>query len=493
MSGWHYKSGLRFAGRVAAAGVLALIATGMFATTTTTIAGASPSYPYGVNMNRIVYADGSSIGFVNTDGTDPITIQAFPASFAGGYQVFNPQLSPNGATVVFEYQPPVSAFSGCSNGIATVNVDGSGFTNVATPSGTGCVGSPAWSPDGSKIAYDAFGTADSSSDTPGLWVQNLDGSGAIRLTTTGIAGPPTWSPDGSEIAFTQNEQLYTVPSSGGAVRLRASVESGHYLQQPEWSPNGSTIEFQNVPHDLGVTAVMALNVLNDSVSTLFTQPDSGTALTWGPDSAHLLGTGGTELGVIAVMNLQGQVTQSTGISGEDPSWIRVQGTPGPGSLVVDLDVAPTGSGYQMTASDGGILSYGQSTFYGSMAETKLNRPIVAATFTPDGRGYWEVASDGGIFSFGDAQFYGSTGNIVLNKPIVGMASTPDGGGYWLVASDGGIFSFGDAQFYGSTGNIVLNKPIVGMASTPDGGGYWLVASDGGIFTFGDAHFYGSKV
>jgi hypothetical protein len=42
--------------------------------------------------------------------------------------------------------------------------------------------------------------------------------------------------------------------------------------------------------------------------------------------------------------------------------------------------------------------------------------------TPSGNGYWLVATDGGIFSFGDAAFHGSTGSIVLNKPIVGMAS-----------------------------------------------------------------------
>ncbi len=54
-----------------------------------------------------------------------------------------------------------------------------------------------------------------------------------------------------------------------------------------------------------------------------------------------------------------------------------------------------------------------------------------------GSGYWEVASDGGIFSFGDATFYGSEGGVHLNAPIVGMAATPDGSGYWEVASDGG--------------------------------------------------------
>ena len=121
-----------------------------------------------------------------------------------------------------------------------------------------------------------------------------------------------------------------------------------------------------------------------------------------------------------------------------------------------------------------------------MGGKPLNKPIVGIAATHDGGGYWEVASDGGIFTFGDATFYGSMGAKPLNQPIVGMAPTPDGGGYWLVAADGGIFSFGDATFYGSTGSLHLNAPIVGMASTPDGGGYWLVASDGGVFNYGDA-------
>ena len=53
----------------------------------------------------------------------------------------------------------------------------------------------------------------------------------------------------------------------------------------------------------------------------------------------------------------------------------------------------------------------------------MNKPIVGMASTPDGKGYWLVASDGGIFSYGDATFYGSTGSLTLNKPIVGMAST----------------------------------------------------------------------
>jgi hypothetical protein len=121
----------------------------------------------------------------------------------------------------------------------------------------------------------------------------------------------------------------------------------------------------------------------------------------------------------------------------------------------------------------------------------LNRPIVGMASTPNGGGYWLVAADGGVFSFGNARFYGSMGAIALNKPAVGMASTPDGVGYWLVASDGGIFSFGDAHFFGSAASIQLRKPVTGIAPTPDGKGYWLASFDGGVFTYGDAAFYGS--
>ena len=54
----------------------------------------------------------------------------------------------------------------------------------------------------------------------------------------------------------------------------------------------------------------------------------------------------------------------------------------------------------------------------------LNKPIVGMALTPTGNGYWLVASDGGIFSFGDATFYGSTGAMTLNQPIVGMGAQP---------------------------------------------------------------------
>jgi hypothetical protein len=167
------------------------------------------------------------------------------------------------------------------------------------------------------------------------------------------------------------------------------------------------------------------------------------------------------------------------------------GSGNPGGFVA-IAVTPSGGGYWLAQAGGGIYSFGDAHFYGSLPQAGVSpaAPVVGMAAS-DGGGYWLVGSDGGIFAFGDAHFYGSTGNLRLNKAVVGMAATPDGHGYWLVAADGGVFAFGDAVFYGSTGSLHLNKPIVGMTTDGTGLGYWLVAADGGIFNFGDAQFHGS--
>ncbi len=112
----------------------------------------------------------------------------------------------------------------------------------------------------------------------------------------------------------------------------------------------------------------------------------------------------------------------------------------------DISGAPSALLESGTAGPDAVTAYGTaaSDVPGS-AVPGLNAPIVGIAATPDGAGYWVVAADGGVFTFGDARFFGSLGNVSLNAPIVGIAATPDGAGYWLVAADGGVFTFGDAR------------------------------------------------
>ena len=94
--------------------------------------------------------------------------------------------------------------------------------------------------------------------------------------------------------------------------------------------------------------------------------------------------------------------------------------------------------YSPTA--GGVFAFGDAPVPRIRWEApRSTRPIVGGAITPDGKGYHLFAADGGVFSFGDARYFGSMGGAVLNKPVVGGAATPSGGGYYLVAADGGVF------------------------------------------------------
>jgi hypothetical protein len=161
----------------------------------------------------------------------------------------------------------------------------------------------------------------------------------------------------------------------------------------------------------------------------------------------------------------------------------------PGCLageIVDVASTPSGEGYSLVGSDGGIFTFGDAAFKGSMGGKPLNKPMVSVVPTASGQGYWEVAADGGVFAFGDATAPASNPlpGMTLSKPVV-EATRIGAQGLLLVASDGGVFALNGAPFYGSMGGKPLNKPMVDIVASPTGKGYATVAADGGVFAFGD--------
>jgi len=155
---------------------------------------------------------------------------------------------------------------------------------------------------------------------------------------------------------------------------------------------------------------------------------------------------------------------------------------------------PSGAGYSMIGADGGVFSFGNAHYFGSLPALGVSvSNIVAAVASHDGGGYLLFGRDGGVFAFGDAPYFGSLPGVgVVTDDIVDAVSTPDGGGYWLVGADGGVFSFGDAAYFGSLPALGVNvSDIVGVAPSPSGEGYWLVGADGGVFAFGDASYFQS--
>lgn len=192
------------------------------------------------------------------------------------------------------------------------------------------------------------------------------------------------------------------------------------------------------------------------------------------------------LAVTTAMAMVGLVLTSAPVSAAIPGCLA-----GP---IVGAASTPSGAGYWLVGSDGGVFSYGSARFYGSMGGKPLNMPMVAIVPTESGNGYWEVAADGGVFAFGDAEPVANNPlpSMHLNAPVVGAARI-GATGLELVAGDGGVFALGGAPFYGSMGGKQLNAPMTGIAAEPKGGGYWLVGADGGVFAFGSSPFFGNAV
>jgi TolB protein len=96
---------------------------------------------------------------------------------------------------------------------------------------------PAWSPDGTKIAFVSHREG-----TSHVYVMDADGTGTRRLTDSNQDDSrPSWSPDGTRIAFSREGALFAIPSDGGPVRR--VVRALGNADNPAWSPDGTWIAY----------------------------------------------------------------------------------------------------------------------------------------------------------------------------------------------------------------------------------------------------------
>lgn len=129
----------------------------------------------------------------------------------------------------------------------SMNLDGSGLRQV-THSKTNFNARPAWSPDGSTIAY-MSGPGSDEARKADIFLMRADGSDPRALTHGGtkeVNGDPAWSPDGNEIAFCSNRggsyELYIMDSDGSHLR-QVTHGSPDGVRHPSWSPDGRQIVF----------------------------------------------------------------------------------------------------------------------------------------------------------------------------------------------------------------------------------------------------------
>jgi len=178
---------------------------------------------------------------------------------------------------------------------------------------------PAWSPDGKQLA--AVLTKDGTSQ---VYLMNADGTNLRRITfSDAIDTEPFFTPDGQSIYFTSDRggspQIYRMPAGGGEP-VRVTFE-GDYNVSPRVSHDGKILAY--ISRVNGRFQLMAMDLDSKQVQTLTDGPRDESP-TFAPNGRIILyATDNDNRGVLAAVSSDGRFKQRLGIQAADvrePSW-----------------------------------------------------------------------------------------------------------------------------------------------------------------------------
>lgn len=171
--------------------------------------------------------------------------------------------SPDGSRVLFIREKPPYDHSGPMN-VFVVKNDGSGLVRLNPRKTTSLLDGQSWSPDGRRVAVVA---SRDGHDGNAVFVVNVDGTNAHRVTPWNVTLRAEWSPDGEWIVFDKADaepvprDLFLVhPDGTGLTQITSHDDDNKMSFAPVWSRDSKTLLFIRREYTADGTDLWTVNV-----------------------------------------------------------------------------------------------------------------------------------------------------------------------------------------------------------------------------------------